>query len=151
MSVYKDPRSPFWQYDFQRGGRRFRGSTETRNRREAEALVKRLKDEAKEHIRQEEAAESSLKLVDAAARYWIETGQHHTGGGAPTTRRKQRLLVDFFGADTLITDIASDDVARLVAWRRAQRIERGGKIGELPSAFTVNDTTEQLKKLFTRA
>jgi integrase len=151
MSVYKDPRSPYWQYDFQRGGRRFRGSTETRNRREAEALVKRLKDEAREHIQQEEAAETSLKLVDVAARYWIETGQHHTGDGASTTRRELSQLVNFLGPDTLITDISSDDVARLVAWRRAQRIERGGKIGELPSAFTVNDTTEQLKKLFTRA
>jgi integrase len=48
----------------------------------------------------------------------------------------------------LLTDITGDHVAKLVAWRRGHRVR---KDGPLISAFTVNDTTEQLKKLFTRA
>jgi integrase len=43
---------------------------------------------------------------------------------------------------------ADDDVAKLVAWRRGHRRPHDGV---LISPFTVNDTTEQLKKLFTRA
>src|SRR5262249_48954825 len=39
------------------------------------------------------------------------------------------------------------DVAKLVAWRRGHTRPDG----KLISAFTVNDLTEQLKKLFTRA
>jgi integrase len=47
----------------------------------------------------------------------------------------------------VITEITDDDVARLVAWRRGHR----GRRGALISPYTVNSTTEQLKKLFTRA
>src|SRR5262249_16271562 len=57
------------------------------------------------------------------------------------------LLLKFFGQDKLLTDVTGDDVAKLVAWRRGQP----GKGGRLLSAYAVNDTTEQLKKLFTRA
>ena len=39
-------------------------------------------------------------------------------------------------------------MTKLVAWRRGHRAPAGGS---LISPFTVNDTTEQLKKLFTRA
>jgi integrase len=46
-----------------------------------------------------------------------------------------------------LTEITGDDVAKLVAWRRALKTRHG----KPPSPFTVNDTTEQLKKLFTRA
>ena len=43
-------------------------------------------------------------------------------------------------------EITSDDVAKLVAWRRGHRIR-----GALISPFTVNATTKQLRKLFIRA
>ena len=55
-------------------------------------------------------------------------------------------LIEFFGKDKLITEITGDDVAKLVAWRRGHRIERGGKIGALVGPFTVNDTTEKLQE-----
>ncbi|HEY2886164.1 MAG TPA: tyrosine-type recombinase/integrase [Rhizomicrobium sp.] len=47
-------------------------------------------------------------------------------------------------------EIGGDDVAKLVAWRRGHR-SRPSKGAPLISTFTVNDTTEQLKKLFGRA
>jgi integrase len=60
---------------------------------------------------------------------------------------KIAFLVDFLGKDKLLTEITGDDVAKLVAWRRGHKRQNGSLI----SPFTVNDLTEQLKKLFTRA
>jgi integrase len=86
-----------------------------------------------------------MRLDDVAGRYWQEVGQHHAG--ADNTERQIQYLLDFFGKDRLLTDITGNDVAKLVAWRRGHRTRGGALI----SPFTVNDTTEQLKKLFTRA
>ncbi len=52
-----------------------------------------------------------------------------------------------FGPDKLLTEITDSEITGLVAKRRADR----NAAGKLISAFTTNDTTEQLKKLFTRA
>ena len=91
----------------------------------------------------------SLRLSDIAARYMMEVGQHHVA--AATTQTQLDRLIKFFGRDMLITEIDGDAVTKLVAWRRIQHVARGGKKNALLSPFTVNDTTEQLKKLFTRA
>jgi integrase len=147
MSIYKDPRSPYWQFDFQVRGHRFYGSTETGSRREAEKIELKEREKAKRRAEEAEGAASSLRLDDVADRYWLDIGQHHAGEGAANTKRQLARLIGFFGKDKLITEIGSDDIARLVAWRRSHRSARGGLI----SAFTVNDTTEQVKKLFTRA
>jgi hypothetical protein len=40
MSLYRKPRSPFWHYEFQFKGRRYRGSTKTASEHEA-GLVER--------------------------------------------------------------------------------------------------------------
>jgi integrase len=71
-------------------------------------------------------------------------------------RAPHRIL--WFGKDKLVTEITGDDVTRLVAWRRGHRVTKrvgkGGtriKEGALILPATVNITTEQLKKLFTRA
>jgi integrase len=116
------------------------------DRREAEAVERVEREKAKRHLAQVRAAATSLKLDDVAGRYWSEVGQHHAG--ADNTERQIGFLIQFFGKDKALTDITGDDVAQLVAWRRGHRAR---KDGPLISAFTVNDTTEQLKKLFTRA
>ena len=145
MAVYKDLRSPFWRFDFQVRGHRFYGSTKRTTRREAEAIERLEREKAKRHVAQAKAAASSLRLDDVAGRYWSEVGRHHAG--ARNTERQLAYLIDFFGKDRLLTDITGDDVAKLVAWRRGHHA-RGGV---LISPYTVNDTTEQLKKLFVRA
>lgn len=153
MSVYRDKRSPFYSYDFQFRGHRFHGSTKCKDRREAEKVERAERDKAKRQLAQQQTARMSLRLDDVADRYWNEVGQHHKG--ADNTERLLGLIVDYFGKDRLITDITGDDVAKLVAWRRGHRVIRSKKRKPegcpLISAFTVNDTTEQLKKLFTRA
>ena len=146
MSVRRDARSPYWQYNFQIRGARFFGSTKCTNRREAEAVERTEREKAKRHVEQTHAARTSLRLDDVAGRYWQEVGQHHAG--ADNTERQIGYLLDFFGKDKLLTDISGDDIAKLVAWRRGHRVRQDGP---LISPFTVNDTTEQLKKLFTRA
>jgi integrase len=146
MSVYKDSRSPYWQYDFQVRGHRFHGSTKATTRREAEAVEREERERAKRHVAQSEAARTSLRLQDVAARYWTEVGEHHSG--STNTWHKIGKLVEFFGKDKLLTEITDSDVADLVAWRRGHRARKDGL---LISPYTVNHTTEQLKKLFTRA
>lgn len=147
MSIRRDPRSPFWQYNFQVRGHRFFGSTKCTNRREAEAVERAEREKAKQRIEQARAAATSLRLDDVAGRYWQEVGQHHAG--ADNTERQIGYLIacPHLGPDILLTDITGDHVAKLIAWRRGHRTRNGMLI----SPFTVNDTTEQLKKLFTRA
>ncbi|MBO0718073.1 MAG: integrase, partial [Rhizobiales bacterium] len=107
------------------------------------------REKAKRTIEQLGAVKTSLRLDDVAGRYWTEVGQHHVG--ARDTERQLDYLVEFFGKDKLITDITGDDVARLVAWRRGHRSRPDSKTHTaLISPYTVNDTTEQLRKLFTR-
>ena len=55
-------------------------------------------------------------LDDVAGRYWLEKGQHYAAHR--NIWKRLALLVEFFGKDKLISDIADDDVAKLVAWRR---------------------------------
>jgi integrase len=145
MSVFRKKRSPYYHYDFWCRGHRFRGSTKRTARREAEKIEATEREKAKRRVADLEAAKTSLRLDDVADRYWLEVGQHHAG--ADNTERQLGYLVDFFGKDKLLTEITGDDVAKLVAWRRGHRTRHGALIGP----FTVNDTTEQLKKLFTRA
>jgi integrase len=153
VSVFKDSRSPYWRFDFQLDGHRFFGSTKATTKREAEAVERGEREKAKQHIAQAKAARTSLRLDDLAGRYWQEVGQHHAG--ADNTWRQIEKLIEHFGKDKLITEITDDDVIKLVAWRRGHRVVRSKKAKPadcpLISHYTVNDTTEQLKKLFTRA
>ena len=145
MAVFRDPRSPYWRFDFQVRGHRFFGSTKATTRREAEAIERSERERAKATVAQLRAARTSLRLDDIAGRYWNEVGQHTTG--AADTHRVLGYLLNHFGKDKLLTDINGDGVARLVAWRLGHRNSKG----ELLSPFTVNATTATLKKLFTRA
>ena len=144
MSLYRDSRSPFWQYDFKWRGHRFFGSTKATTRREAEAVERTEREKAKQYVAQTQAARTSMALDDVAGRYWSEVGQHHSG--ARNTWRELARLIQFFGKNKTLTEITGNDVARLVAWRRGHRVR-----GVYISAFTVNATTKQLRKLFTRA
>jgi len=145
MSVYKPKNSPYYQFDFVWRGNRFLGSTKQTSKREAERFEKLERERVKAHAKQLGAASSSLRLDDVAGRYWLEVGQHHAG--ADNTERQIGYLIDFLGKDKLLTEITGNDVAKLVAWRRGHK----RRDGSLISPYTVNDTAEQLKKLFTRA
>lgn len=157
MSVYKPKGSPYYHFDFQHRGDRFHGSTGATSRREAEGIERQEKEKAKLQAIESRKASVSLKLDHVADRYWLEVGQHHVG--AATTERDLARLIEYFGKDKLLTDIADNDVARLVAWRRGHRRKdhrkkvpkRSAPLPFISNATVNRSTTEVLKKLFTRA
>jgi integrase len=164
MSVYRpgpknEKKSPFYHYDFQLRGRRFHGSTGCTNEREAEQVERAKRDEAQREVAANRAASASisLQLDHVAERYWQEVGQRHAG--ADNTERDLARLVVYFGKTKLLSEIMDNDVAKLVAWRRAHRamphnLPKDKKPEDYPfvAPATVNrSTTEVLKKLFTHA
>jgi integrase len=156
VSIYRPKGSPFYHFDFWCRGRRFYGSTEQTNRREAEAIERAERERAKQEAAARRSSSASLKLDDVAGRYWAEIGQHHAG--ADNTWRDLARLLKYFGPTKLLTEIADDDVAKLVAWRRGHRVIRARHAAKtdletplLTNATVNRSTTEVLKKLFTRA
>ena len=82
MSVYKPAKSPFYAYDFQIRGIRFTGSTGCTSKRDAEGFERVRKDEAKIEVKSLVAHESApLSFATAAARYYLQVGQHLRGDG----------------------------------------------------------------------
>lgn len=156
MSVYRPKGSPFYHFDFQIGGDRFHGSTKRTNRREAEGVERTERDRAKQARAATRAAATSLQLDHVTGRYWVEVGQHHSPENRKNTWRDLERLIEYFGANKLLTEITDDEVARLIAWRRGHRVirnkNRKAQVCPLITNTTVNrSTTEVLKKLFTRA
>jgi integrase len=117
----------------------------------SQAVERAEREKAKAQVATLTAAKTSLRLDDLAGRYWQEVGQHHAGAGG-TWVGLTRVL-EFFGKDKLLTDIGDDDVAKLVAWRRGHTRKGAFRkhVSDLISPHTVNHTSEQLRKLFTRA
>jgi len=93
VSVYKDKRSPFYQYDFWWRGHRFHGSTKATTKREADKIEAAEREKAKTLVAQVEAAKTSLRLADIALRYWKEHAEYLAA--APTAYGFLRLLIQF--------------------------------------------------------
>ena len=156
MSVYKDPKSPYYRYDFQLQGHRLSGSTKARNKKEAEAVEKEIKAKAKADFKLAKIeGVGPLLLRHASGRYMAEVGDHHAN--ARTTFTDLERLITFFGPDKRLDEITNDDVSKLVAWRRSHTI-KGRKVDEngdpmkLISGATVNrSTTILLRAVFSRA
>lgn len=155
MSVYKSPKSPFYQCDFQVQRRRFFGSTEARNKKDAEAVERDLKVKAKADIEQEMRTGSGPMTLDiAAGRYWTEVGEHHAQSG--DTYRELTRLVGFFGKDKRLDQIGDAEVAAFVTWRRKQTVKGRKKNSDgtpvpLIAPRTVNAGTVLLAAIFLRA
>jgi integrase len=144
VSVYKDPRSPYYQYSFAIRRHRFYGSTKCTSRREAEAVEKDEKEKAKKRIAEQKDAKTSLILDHIIDRYWQEVAKHQAS--AKNTWGHLERLIDFFGKHQLLAEITDDDVSRFVAWRRGHSSK---KAGQLVAPGTVNHTTTcLLRRLF---
>jgi integrase len=147
-TVYKDKKSPYYQTDIWIDGDKFSRSTRKTSRREAETEADRIEQKLRTELKVEAVAQTSLRIDDVALRYMKDVGDHHAGEGASITEGKVARLVKYFGPDKLMTDITHDNVVQLVNWRRKHKVGKGKNARPI-SPFTVNDTTEQLKKLFT--
>lgn len=152
MSVFKVPKSPFYQYEFQINGHRFRGSTEATSKKAAEAVERTLKEKAKEDAKLvKTTGNGPLLLRHAAGRYFSEVGEGHVNS-ADTFRALERL-VSFFGPDKRMDEITDDDLANLIAWRRTlprfgkKKRKDGSPMPPVSNATINRDTTAVLKKL----
>lgn len=151
MSVYKPKESPYFHYDFQRGGERFHGSTGCTARREAEAFEKLEKKKV-------EAAIESGRKIDrtsiehAWVRFWDEKGQHDAK--SDTTFARMEALQDGLsailkglGRPPVVGEIDANIISLYVAKRRGI-ISRARK---LLSNASVNREVQVLRRIMRRA
>jgi len=154
MSVYKRPGAATYSYDFRLQNRRFSGDTGKAQKREAEAVERLKRDEARAEVAEGRSLEAPDTWELAASRYWLEVGQHHVN--RETTLKSLDWLTRHLGRQTRLADIDDNRVAGLVALRRADRRQVGrsdARDRQRPvSAATVNRTmTEPLRKVLLRA
>lgn len=141
MSVYKDKRSPYYQYDFWRGGVRFHGSTGCSTRREAERFEADRKKAAEQAVKPRSANEP-MTLNAAMARFWIEVGQHYHGGYRATFASAQEWLTVQIGKNALLNEIGRRHVSEAIGRRRADGVTNA----------TINRTVaEPLRRVLNRA
>jgi hypothetical protein len=117
MSVYRDKRSPYFQFDFQIDGYRFSGSTKCRNERDAQTFEDARKVEAQELVDQLNAAGSGpLQLKAACDRWWIEHGSTLSD---VSIKRALDRLVEIMGPKKFLHAITDADVTLMIQKRRA--------------------------------
>src|SRR4051794_11953620 len=157
MSIYKDPRSPYYSFDFQHAGNRFHGSTKCTTRREAERFEALEREKAKALVKATRRSKASLAIDDVADRLWNDSAQYDSEPKATETNLAR--LIGYFGKEKPLTEIDHKAAKELVAWRRGQRVSRRGKRTKeaeqalpLVSNATVNrSATKVLQRLFTFA
>jgi len=113
MSIRKDPRSPYWQYDFQRNKQRFHGSTGCTKKRDAEVFEANLKRQ----VALGDDTKPGITLDAACLSYWNDKGQHENNAG--TTEYQLDNLCSIIGRLKFINDIKQADMRAFVAKRRA--------------------------------
>lgn len=155
MSVYKPKASPYYHYDFQVDCDRFHGTTQTRNRREAEAIERQLKEKAKQDATlRRKLGEAPLTIDVAVGRYWTEVAQYLSQSAKYFASLER--LVSYFGKNRRLEDIDDEAIIRLVAFRRQQlrwgkSVLKNGKIKTVSNATVNRETLVPLKTIFRRA
>jgi integrase len=158
QNVYQPDNSPFWHYEFVVEGRRIRGSTGCKTRPEAVAVAKAKKEQAQRDAKSHAILSAdvvSLQMQDVGLRYWLEKQDALAGGR--NVHKDVIRLVEFFGKTKLLSEIDDNDVAKLVSWRKAQRVEVKASKSKKPvvrpfvSPGTVNHTLVRLQAIFAHA
>jgi integrase len=155
MSVYKSKASPFYHYDFQIDGNRFHGTTKTRNKRDAEAMERQLKEQARRDAEQARKTGNGPMTIDTAVGlYWTQKAQHRIGKKHVFSALEKIVL--YFGKDTRIDQIDDKAISALVTHKRAQ-VRWGktklkhAKVKTLSNATINRETLLPLKAIFRRA
>jgi integrase len=144
-TIYKTPKSKFYQCDIWVRGRKFSRSTGRTSSREAESAARALEEELR--AEQAAAAESdvSLALEAVAGRYAREVIDDHLA--TPEKIRAQvEYLVKHFGPGKLITGITTNDVTGLIARRRREVVPHTKR--PITTA-TIRLTVVRLRAMFT--
>lgn len=153
MSVYRDKRSPFYQYDFRIDGYRFSGSTKLRNADDATRFEEARKVDAQIIVDRIRAAGAEpLTLKAACDRWWSEHGKALADSQIKSTLDR---LVAIVGAKIYLHDISDDIVSRLVD-RRRQDVRPdctldGKQLYRPITPATVNRTLDLLRRVVRRA
>ena len=118
----KPAKSPFDEYHFQISQVRFTGSTGRSSKRDAETFEKqRAKIEARIEVAALTAQESApLNFATAAARYYLQVGQHLRGDGPSNCQWSLNWLEHEIGSTTRLATIDDALVAKLVGIRRGE-------------------------------
>lgn len=142
MPIFKRPGSETYSYDFRLKGVRYSGNTGCTNKREAERFEEEQRKKAKAL---DLNGRKPMTMEVAVLRYWEEVGTHHVN--SDTTLRTLAWLEGQIGKKKLISEIRSNDIARLIAKRRLP-----DEKGKAPSAATVNrSVTQPMRAILTRA
>ena len=124
MSVYRDKRSPYYQFDFQIDGHRFHGSTKCTSRKDALSFESAEQGRARALIKAAKRAKASLAIDDVADRLWNDQAQYDADPKATETNLAR--LIEYFGEAKSLTAINHSEAKKLVAWRRGHRVSRRG-------------------------
>ena len=145
------PGSPDWQIDFTIEGRRFRASSWTENKALAAAAAVKAHEAAYREIVLGERAAVHMTVNDAFVRFWDEVAQHTTYGRG-NQRYTLNLLLGLLGAETPLTALTDERIARLVGQLRAPRAkeDRAGRPETLSNA-SVNRYLQCLSVVCRRA
>lgn len=120
MSVYRTPKSRYWQYDFQLKGRRFHGSTGVEGKRRAEEIERDVRNKAASG---ELGNSAEMTLDHAAGQWWEEVGKHRVS--KRQLEHRVEIVVRLLGMNTVIGDITTKAVAKAIEKRRAETYARG--------------------------
>lgn len=127
----KDKRSPNWQYDFQRGGKRFYGSTGTANKRAAQRYIDNLVNE----IAEGRDGKTHITLNHACDALWQDKARFEKSHR--TTEYQLANLIEIIGANKALADITVADFNKFIAKRRAT-----------VSATSINRELEQARRVW---
>lgn len=119
---YRNAKTGLYDYDFRVEGHRFRGTTGTENRREAEKIV-REKRRCAEALTAENAGTQAMSFGLASSRWYQERGQQRARPAE--VERYLAWLQQAIGSRTLIASIDGNMVARLCAQRQAEGVGPG--------------------------
>jgi len=149
MSIFKRKGSPYFHFDFQLKGYRFRGSTGAKTARRAQKVEDFTRANAALDIASGKlhgTAPRATMTIDAAfERHFQEVSMHQSS--ARDTERQLATLHSYFGANTTLEQIDDNRILKFITWRRRHRT----KAGEPIKAATVNREIELLRRIMKRA
>ena len=113
MSLYKKSNSPYWQYEINVEGSRFRGSTRLTGKADAERFVTQLRRD----ILLGNHKKKQITVSQAFGTWFSHVGQH-TATANTVSGQLERLL-NSLGANTSLSDVGMTDLRGHIAKRRA--------------------------------
>lgn len=151
MSVYKTPKSPYYQYDFQFQGRRYHGSTGLESKAEAKSFERQKRKEATAQAAS--GQRPPMTLNTATTQFYTEVSQWEKT--ADTQLYQLENLCRIIGKTKYLDQIGDPELADFVSRRRAEERKTNRKdkapTGRLIANSSVNREAELLRRVMRRA